>query len=62
MKHLYRSKTNRKLGGVCGGIGAYFNLDPTLVRVIFVFLALPGGLPGILLYLILWVIIPEKAV
>jgi phage shock protein PspC (stress-responsive transcriptional regulator) len=60
MKKLYRSKTDRKLAGICGGLGNYFNIDPTLVRVGFVVLALPGGLPGVLPYLILWVIIPEE--
>lgn len=60
MKQLLRSKKDRKLGGVCAGIGQYFSIDPTLVRVGFVLLALPGGLPGIIPYLILWVIIPEE--
>lgn len=60
MKKLYRSKTDRKIAGICGGLGEYFNVDPTLVRVGFVLLALPGGLPGILPYLVLWLIIPEE--
>ena len=60
MKKLYRSKTNRKLAGVCGGLGDYFGFDPTLARVVFVFLALPGGLPGVLPYALLWIIIPEE--
>ena len=56
-KKLYRSRTNRWLVGVCGGIGEYFNIDPTVIRVIFVlaFLVLGGGL---WVYLILWLIIP----
>lgn len=60
MKRLYRSKTDRKLAGVCGGLGEYLGVDSTVVRVVFVILALPGGLPGVLLYLILWLIMPEE--
>jgi phage shock protein PspC (stress-responsive transcriptional regulator) len=60
MKKLLRSKKDRKLGGVCAGIGQYFAIDPTIVRVGFVLLALPGGL-GILPYILLWVVIPEEA-
>lgn len=61
MKKLYRSKANRKLAGVCGGLGEYFGFDPTLARVIFILLALPGGLPGVLPYILLWIVIPEEA-
>ena len=57
-KRLYRSRTNRQLGGVCAGLGAYFNLDPTLVRLAFAILALFGG-AGLPLYLVMWIIIPE---
>jgi len=58
-KRLFRSKNNRMLGGVCGGIGNYFNIDPTLVRLIWViFSALPG--PGILAYIVCWIVIPEE--
>ena len=60
MKKLYRSKTDRKLAGVCGGLANYFNIDSTLIRVGFVLLGLPGGLPGVLPYLILWIVIPEE--
>ena len=52
-KTLYRSKTDRKIAGICGGLGKYLNIDPTLVRVVFILMLLPGGLPGILPYLIL---------
>jgi phage shock protein C len=54
---LYRSKTDSMIGGVCGGVGAYFGIDPTLVRLIFVLLAIFGG-GGVLFYLILWIVIP----
>lgn len=57
-KRLYRSRRNRMLAGVCGGIAEYFNWDPTLVRVIFVIsILLPG--PSIIAYLVAWVIVPE---
>lgn len=59
-KTLYRSKTDRKIAGICGGLGKYFNIDPTVVRVIFILMLLPGGLPGVLPYLVLWVVIPEE--
>jgi len=56
-KRLLRSTSNRVIGGVCAGIAEYYNIDPTLVRVGFVLLALLGG-PGILLYIILLLVIP----
>jgi len=58
-KRLYRSRTDRMIGGVCGGLGAYFNVDPSLVRLAFVLLLVFGG-SGFLLYVILWVILPEE--
>ena len=60
MKKLYRSKTNRKIAGVCGGLGVYFNVDPTIFRVVFLILLLPGGLPGFVPYLILWYVMPKE--
>lgn len=54
---LMRSSRNRLIGGVCGGIAEYFNVDPTLVRIIAVILALLPG-PAVLAYLIAWIIIP----
>lgn len=60
MKKLYRSKTDRKIAGVCGGLGKYFGIDPTIIRIGFVLLALPGGLPGVLPYLLLAIIIPQE--
>lgn len=59
MKKLYLSNTDRKLGGVCGGLGEYFDKDPTLFRILFVFISLFFG-SGILLYLIMWLIVPRK--
>lgn len=57
---MYRSVNNRILGGVAGGLGEYFQIDPTLVRIIFILLALFAGGFGILLYLILWFILPSE--
>jgi phage shock protein C len=58
-RKLYRSKSNRKLAGVCGGLAQYFNLDATLVRVLFVVLAVLGG-SGLVLYLAMWIIVPNE--
>ena len=58
-KRLYRSNKDVMLGGVAVGLADYFNLDPTLIRLIFVLLALAGG-PGIIIYLILWIIMPRN--
>jgi phage shock protein C len=52
---------NRWIAGVCGGLGEYFGLDPTAVRVGYVLLSvLSAGFPGILVYLIMWILIPER--
>ncbi len=58
-KRLYRSITNKIIGGVCGGLGEYFDVDPVLVRVITVLLFLATGF-GILAYIIAWIIIPKR--
>ena len=58
-RKLYRSKTNRQLAGVCGGLAQYFNLDVTLVRVLFVLLAVLGG-SGLVLYIAMWIIVPQE--
>jgi len=57
-KRLYRSRQNQMVAGVCAGIGDYLGIDPTLVRLAFLFLALWGG-GGLLAYIIAWVVIPE---
>lgn len=57
---LRRSRSDRVLGGVCGGLGAFFGLNSLWFRIIFVLLGIPGGLPGIVPYVILWLIIPEE--
>ena len=60
-KKLYRSRKEQMVAGVCGGIAEYFAVDPTIVRLVFVLLALLGG-PGLLVYIILWIVIPEEPV
>ncbi len=57
---LYRSRTDSMLGGVCGGMGVYFRIDPTIIRILFILLTLAGGM-GPLLYLILWVVFQRGA-
>ncbi len=58
MKRLYRSIRNRKIAGVCGGLGEYFDIDPTLMRLLAVVLFLAGGGGG-LAYIVAWIIVPE---
>jgi phage shock protein C len=59
-KKLRRSRSNRWIGGVCGGLGEFFGLSAFWFRLLFFILLLPGGLPGVLPYLILWLIIPSE--
>jgi len=58
-KKLYRSRENRMIAGICGGLGEYLDADPTVIRIVFVILALFGLFPGVLLYLALWLVIPD---
>jgi phage shock protein C len=58
-RKLYRSRADRKLAGICGGLAKYFNVDATLIRVLFVLLAVLGG-SGVVLYLALWIIVPRE--
>jgi phage shock protein C len=55
---LRRSKQNRLIAGVCGGLGEFFGISPNWFRLAFLLALIPGGIPGLLLYLICWVIIP----
>jgi len=59
VKRLYRSKKNKVIAGVCGGIGEYFNVDPVLIRLLWVLFAFAGGC-GILAYILAWIIIPSR--
>jgi len=60
-KKLYRSRIDCKIGGVCGGLAEYFNIDPTIVRIIAVLLIFADGV-GVLAYLIAWIIVPRSPV
>jgi phage shock protein PspC (stress-responsive transcriptional regulator) len=58
---LRRSVRNRWMAGVCAGIAEYFGLDPTVIRVAYVLVSVfSAGFPGILVYIILWAVIPER--
>jgi phage shock protein C len=58
-KVLRRSRSNRVVAGVCGGLGEFFGISPFWFRLGFVLASLPGGLPGIVPYLLCWIIIPK---
>ena len=60
MKRLYRLKNQRMLGGVCGGIGEHFDVDPTVIRLVWAVLTLLSVGIGIIAYIIAWIIIPEE--
>lgn len=60
-KKLYRNETDKVLAGVCSGLADYFEMDPTLVRLAFVVLAIFGG-SGVLIYIICWIVVPAKPV
>lgn len=59
-RRLYRSETDRMLAGVCGGLGEFFGVDPTLIRIGFIVLALAGG-AGLPIYLAMWVVVPRAS-
>lgn len=58
-KRLYKASDRGQIAGVALGLAEYFDVDPTLVRLLFVILAFTGG-PGILAYIILWIIVPDE--
>lgn len=59
LKRLYRSKTDRKLGGVCGGLSEYFGVDPIFFRLGFILFSL-AYFTGAVVYLLMWWLVPEK--
>jgi len=59
IRRVYRSRKNKLLGGVCSGIAEYFEIDPVLVRLLFVLLFFMG-FAGIIIYLVAWLLIPEN--
>jgi phage shock protein C len=60
-RKLYRSRTDKQVAGVCGGLAAYFNVDVTLMRVLFILLGILGA-TGIVLYIAMWIIVPQEPV
>ncbi|MCB1118084.1 MAG: PspC domain-containing protein, partial [Chlamydiia bacterium] len=59
MKRLYRDRWDKKIGGVCGGLGQYLKIDPTILRIVYVLLTiLTGLLPMIIIYLVAWLLMP----
>ncbi len=58
-KRLVRPRSGRKLAGVCAGLGEYFDIDPTLLRVLWVIAVVFGG-TGILAYIVAWIVMPEE--
>jgi len=59
-KKLYRSRTNRMFAGVCSGLGSFFGIDPTVVRLIFVAGTILGFGSFVLIYLVLFIVVPEE--
>lgn len=59
-KRLYRSETDKIIGGVCGGIAEYINIDPIIVRILFIVASTSGGF-GLTVYIILWIVIPSES-
>ncbi|MDP2884722.1 MAG: PspC domain-containing protein [Ignavibacteria bacterium] len=60
MKRLYRSSTDKKIAGVCGGLGEYLAVDPTVLRLIVAIVCIATGIfPGVIGYIIAWVVVPE---
>lgn len=58
-KRLYRSRSERMISGVCGGLAQFLNLDPTLIRLLFVITAIFGG-PGLIVYIVMLFVVPEE--
>jgi phage shock protein C len=61
MNKLYRSKKNKIIAGICGGIGEYFKIDPTLVRLLWLLISVMSMGAGLVAYIIAWIIIPEES-
>lgn len=59
LKRLYRATKVKKIAGVCAGLGEYFNVDPTLIRIVFLFVSVFWGF-GIMVYLVCWMAMPVK--
>lgn len=62
VKRLYRSRNDKFLGGVCAGLADYFRIDPTIMRLLYILLCFVSLGTGVLIYLVLWVLVPESKV
>ena len=60
MKKLIRPKKGRKLAGVCLAVANFFDVDVTLIRLLWAFALIPGGIPGVLPYIICWIVMPSE--
>ena len=58
-KRLYRSRTDRKIAGVCGGLAGYLGIDPVIPRLVWIVFALAAGM-GVLAYIICWLVVPQE--
>jgi phage shock protein C len=58
--HLRRSRNDRIVAGVCGGLGEFFGISPFWFRLAFLIALIPGGVPGFLLYMLIWIIVPSE--
>ncbi len=59
-RKLYRSRNRRMVAGVCGGLADYFDIDPTVIRLLFLILAVFGG-SGLVVYLVMWIVVPDAS-
>lgn len=60
-KRLWRSRKDRRIAGVCGGLGEYFNMDPTWIRILFIIFLLLGG-SAFIIYVLMWIVVPVEPV
>ena len=60
LRKLYRSRTQRMVAGVCGGLAEYFNVDTTVIRVLFLVITLFGG-AGLVVYVVMWILVPDAS-
>ncbi|HET9303514.1 MAG TPA: PspC domain-containing protein [Propionibacteriaceae bacterium] len=59
-RKVYRSRNRRMVAGVCGGLADYFDIDPTVIRLLFLILAVFGG-SGLVVYLVMWIVVPDAS-
>lgn len=59
-RKLHRSSRDRVIAGVCGGLGEFFGISPFWFRLAFLIALLPGGIPSLLVYLVMWIIMPRR--